>query len=381
LVATVLDSAPGEAIATALLDDLYRSSESESEADRILAAWRAQPLTARQEKIVRVISSRYYQRGYCFAKQATLARAVGCAKSTLQDELEVLADRGFLILERRQGTSNITLLAPGLQEALRIIKAQRRPKPSRAAIIVNSIEKVGQQLAVARAELVESVTQTVASFSQQIAHVCDQNRPKTVSQSRDITHVSLSSRALHSKKDEMQNAVKKTIDELTMAGVTPWRARQLIELSGLERVKRNLALGQHKHATNPGGYRAEAIRRDYAATRPIPGSEAYHVHEKERAAANTICAVPVDKIKSKPALIPEHHLDIAAAKFAQVPDQQRFIFEQQAQHEIEKAPPFWAVGLLTREGLKHQAIQGLIRAKAIELWQSCVASFPARVVG
>jgi len=378
LVAIVLDSAPGEAIATALPDDLYRSSSSEVE--RILAAWHARPLTARQEKIVRTISSRFYKRGYCYAKQATLAKSIGCAKSTLQLDLDELAARGFLILERREGTSNITLLAPGLREALRIIKEQRRPKLSAAEVIVNSIEKVGQQLAAARAELVGSVTQTVVSFSQQIAHVCDQNRPKTVSQSRDITHVSLSSQALHSKNNEMQNAVRKTIDELTDAGVTPWRARQLIELAGLERVKRNLALGQHKSAKNPGGYLAEAIRADYAATRPIPGSEAYQIHEKERRISQHVSVTALFKTESKAAPLSEHHLDVAAAKFAQIPEQERVCFEQQAQREIEATPPFWAVGLLTRDGVKHQAIQALIRTKAIELWNSCAASFPVRAV-
>jgi len=378
MTATTLETLPGEAISVAL-PDLYRSSESEPEVERILAAWRHCPLTARQEKIVRIISSRYYQCGYCYAKQVTLARAVGCAKSTLQEDLEVLAERGFLILERRPGTSNITLLAPGLQEALRIIKQQRRPKRSAAEVIVNSVEKITQQLAAARAELVESVTQTVAAVSQQIATVCDHNRPKTVSQSRNtITHVSLSSSALHSKKDGMlDDAVKNMIDELAAEGVTRGRARQLIELSGLERVKRNLALGQHKHAKNPGGYLAEAIREDYAGKRPIPGSEAAQVHEKEHAATQHIPAIAPSKLRPQAAPIPEHHLDIAAAKFAQVSEQERVIFEQRAQQAIEVAPPFWAVGLLTRNGFEHQAIQALIRTKAIELWQSCAASFPA----
>jgi hypothetical protein len=131
------DTLPQHVSATTL-PDLYRQSDPEVE--RILFAWNACPPTHRQETILRRISSKFYQRGYCFARQETIAKAVGCAKSTLQLEMDILTARGFLILERRQGTSNITLLAPGVQDTLKILKLKKlQAGLSPAALIASCV--------------------------------------------------------------------------------------------------------------------------------------------------------------------------------------------------------------------------------------------------
>jgi len=85
----------------------------------VLEYFRAAPLSVRENRILRIISSTYYADGCCYAQQETLARAVGCAKSTLQKDLDELEARNLLRVTPREDTSNVTHLADGVREALR----------------------------------------------------------------------------------------------------------------------------------------------------------------------------------------------------------------------------------------------------------------------
>jgi DNA-binding MarR family transcriptional regulator len=92
----------------------------------VLEYFRAAPLSVRENRILRIISSTYYADGCCYAQQETLARAVGCAKSTLQQELDELEARNLLHVTPRDGTSNVTHLADGVREALRFQRIENR---------------------------------------------------------------------------------------------------------------------------------------------------------------------------------------------------------------------------------------------------------------
>jgi hypothetical protein len=96
------------------------------EARAVLDNLRAAPVSARGTRILRIISSRYYADGCCYARQETLARAIGCAKSTLQSELDELEARKLLHVTPRDGTSNVTHLADGVREALRFQRIENR---------------------------------------------------------------------------------------------------------------------------------------------------------------------------------------------------------------------------------------------------------------
>jgi hypothetical protein len=109
-------------ITTSALSDATLTPEART----VLEYFRAAPLSARGNRILRIISSTYYADGCCYAKQETLARAVDCAKSTLQLELDELEALKIIHVTPRKGTSNVTVLADGVREALRFQRIENR---------------------------------------------------------------------------------------------------------------------------------------------------------------------------------------------------------------------------------------------------------------
>jgi hypothetical protein len=221
------------------------------------------------------------------------------------------------------------------------------------------------------------MSQAVKAVSNQLSSTISAHRPKTAKQSpNSISERYLSTQASPRKNVDIPDDVfKKIVGKLTEEGVTPKRARQLLLLSGVERVQRNIALGLHRKASNPGGYLAEAIRQDYASTHAIPGSECATVRAQERKFHPETLHTFSEHAKTEPRPLPANALDLASEAFAQIPNHTRAEFEQQAQHEIVSAPPFWAKSVLARSGIRHEAIQAAIRMKAIALWQKHTDSF------
>jgi len=114
------------AAATAITPPALPEETLTPEARAVLEYFRAEPLSARGDRILRIISSTYYAHECCYAKQETLARAVRCAKSTLQLELDDLEARKLIHVTPRKGTSNVTVLADGVREALRFQRIENR---------------------------------------------------------------------------------------------------------------------------------------------------------------------------------------------------------------------------------------------------------------
>jgi len=159
--------------------------------------------------------------------------------------------------------------------------------------------------------------------------------------------------------------------ELISIGVPPTIASLTASLHSVERIQRQIRSGKHLHAKNPGAFLIAAIRNDYAVSTPIPGSEHEMVLLREE--HRTMSAIPTPSnlaVKPLPAdAEPMHQQSLIAAQFSRLSEQEQALFEETAHQAIQTNPPFWAVGLLGRD-TRNPIIQGLIRTKAIELWQS-----------
>jgi len=372
------------------------------DAQAILTELRQSPVTSRQERILRTIASKYYQRGYCFARHTTIATAVGCAKSTLQLDLDELEARGLLAVQRRPKTSNVTILAPGLIEALRIMRLERRRAEfvSRRGVsrVLNRVESYKKIATAAMEELATFARDTVAVAAAKISEFTapkavvsvpvsekkaaqdfdfSLNRPKAVSQPRTLSPKFISAKASPDAEKE------KTTEKLREAGVSPRQARELVRTFGTERAELNLALGLHLNAKNPGGFLATAIRENYAASHVHPGSEAATVRRRERSQAVVRETYDVQKgqaPKYAPAPLPKPAIELAAAAFDQLPPDKRAIYERRAQDAVAAAPPTWLAAMLQRSGLEHPAVRGTIKTKAVELWRLVTATHPDSLV-
>ena len=93
---------------------------------------RDHPLSGIVESILRTIASMFYREGVCYARQTTIARIVGRAKSTVQLALDKLENRGLICRTVREGTSHLIHLADGVIEALRELRLERRARTLRA---------------------------------------------------------------------------------------------------------------------------------------------------------------------------------------------------------------------------------------------------------
>jgi len=226
-----------------------------TQAALVLKALRVQPLTARQTRLLRVILNRFYGKGYCHARQETLAAEMDCAKATVQADLAELADRGFIRITKREGTSNFTELVPGMAEALHVLQAEAES---------NRINW-------------EHAAELKAAFQERLPVVFPTQRPKgtpypmesstphkhvTPLDVSEITNTSSCTPTRKEEPDDARDLVKKLMDE----GVSPSQAWKLARNFDTARIERNLAFGAHAGKRNPGGYLAEAIREDYAAT-------------------------------------------------------------------------------------------------------------------
>jgi DNA-binding MarR family transcriptional regulator len=366
-----------------------------NEALVLLQELRLCPVTARQERILRTIGSKYYKRGYCFAKQETIATALGSAKSTIQLDLDELEARGLLAVRRRPGTSNVTILAPGLIEALRTMRLERRQAEfvaRRGTVpILKHIDSYKKLAVKAMDDLAAFARDTVAVASTKFSEITSpkvvvpqpmpdekpgqnrassSNRPKAVLQPRISTTNYISAKATSVDAFEKNELTKK----LHAAGVSIKQCGELICIFGTERAERNLALGLHLKATNPGGFLSTAIREDYAASSITPGSEAATVRNRENNQKQYVQTQSFGTLAKKEAIVPPQPVargiaEIEATKFAELPLEQKNEYEEQAKAIVEKVQPSWIQHLFKAYGFQHPAVQGYLKTKAIEIWR------------
>jgi hypothetical protein len=366
-----------------------------NEAIVLLQELRLCPVTARQERILRTIGSKYYKRGYCFARQETIATAVGSAKSTVQLDLDELEVRGLLAVRRRPGTSNVTILAPGLIEALRTMRLERRQAELAArrgtVPVLKHIDSYKKLAVKAMDDLATFARDTVAVASAKFSEITSlkldaqqpmqdekleqnidfsSNRPKAVLQPRKSTTDYISAKATCVNASEKKELTKK----LHAAGVSKKQCVELIRIFGTERAERNLALGLHLKATNPGGFLSTAIREDFAASSITPGSEAAAVRDREYNKKQYVQTQSLGALAKKEAIVPPQPAaraiaEIEAAKFAELPLEQKNEYEKQAKAIFEKVQPSWIQRLFKTYGFQHPAVQGYLKTKAIEIWR------------
>jgi DNA-binding transcriptional ArsR family regulator len=385
----------------ALLEDQLKSSTTahlllntdlSHEAANVQSELRLCPITKRQERILRTVASKFYKRGYCFAKHETLAAAVGYAKSTVQLDLDELEARGLITVRRRAGTSNVTVLIPGLIEALRAIRLERKRAEfiarNGAERVFKSIESSKTLLAVAMEELSSfahgAMVSTAAKIGQLKSYTSSKldsknpfnyeqdhqillNRPKAVQQPINTTSNVISAKA---SCDDAKK-IKSTTAALRDAGVSPRQATKIIKIFGSERAELNLRLGLHQNAQNPGGFLATAIRENYAKNHVQQGSEAERVRIKEQ--SQKVNKHQVFGIKAAEKLAPEiqkSSIEYVISEFERLPAEKKQIFEIQAREAIATAPPTWIKSVLRTKGLDHVSVRGAIKTKAIEIWQS-----------
>lgn len=362
------------------------------EALAVLQDLRSYPLTQRQERILRTISAKYYKRGYCFARHETIAAAVGCAKSTVQIDLDELEARALLAVRRRPGTSNVTILAPGMIEALRTQRVERRRADFIARSGISTVldhvlvyQKIATtavaELAVRAREVVADASAAFNKAVQPKAQTSERsteknvqdfdfslNRPKAVLQPRISTSNYICNKATSDDATKRKTAV----DKLCVAGVSQKQARELIRFFGAERAERNLALGLHFKARNPGGFLSTAIRENYAATHVLPGSEAAAAREQEDRRTSTcqvLNTVSSPKVARTTSPLPKHDLEIAAERFEKLSLDERSTYEEQAKSIIAAKPPSWIQDFIRKSGFDHPAVRGSIKTKSIELWR------------
>jgi hypothetical protein len=114
---------------------------------------------------------------------------------------------------------------------------------------------------------------------------------------------------------------------LVAEGVSPSQAHKIARNVDAVRIEANLVLGAHVGKRNPGGYLAEAIRKDYAASAIKPGSEAAFAREREKPTRTVSVAarVPITALEApeKPVvssvIVGAAHLIDAAEKPAESP--------------------------------------------------------------
>jgi hypothetical protein len=213
----------------------------------ILEAWDTDPLSPLAERTLRMIASQYTRKGFCHATHEQLACSLGAVKSTLQRGVDELEADGILVITRRPRTSNLTFLAEGVKEALRVQHLERVRERKKRVKSRLSFSKRGKNRPKA-----EPTAQ-----------------PKSPSRIRHIsTKSNVASKQRHHRTDgdafacfnEKQRA---TTEQLIAIGITSSQAILIVRKYTLERIEKHLQAQRYLMAKNPPGYLVAAIRNDY----------------------------------------------------------------------------------------------------------------------
>lgn len=311
------------------------------EAAELLRIFQATPMTARQERILRTIASKYYREGQCYARQSRIADAVGCAKSTLQLDLDELEARGLIRVHRRVGTSNVTILADGMIEALKAMRIDRR----RTRLERDGVEIASTSFRALPVPTIAPLAHAVPVALQTSNRPKDAKRPGQHSTSLHKSNISNTSSPRAQEGEGTYDDVRKNNDKaaqiLIREGITPKRARLFARIFDADRIEANVNFGLHRSKKNPAGYLAYMLQHDIAATHVTPGSEAERVRAMEHAPRSLrsheqqLVAMP----SSSPtkAIIEESSIhDDAAAKFAQLAPDEQAEYKALAEREVRR---------------------------------------------
>jgi len=305
------------------------------------------PAWQRRCKLLGLIASRWYKQGECFARQETMAAAVRAAKSTVQLDLDALELEGFITRQRRAGTSMLTYLAAGLLDALRIFRLRRRTnKPVvRKQVEIRSVPRVRTaEVATISDQPSTQLVTPITTLNRPKAVVSQQPTPHSSSLSHDKALYKTSSLYTETKSDRDDDVEKKIATILTEEGITPARARQLAHLFDADRIERNVQLGLHRSATNPGGYLSFIIQHDVAAQSNPPSSEAALVRKRE--CYSNRPASPSDHetfaASKQPAIKPEEPmmLDEITQKFEALALEEQRLYESVALQDLTTRLPW-----------------------------------------
>jgi hypothetical protein len=286
------------------------------------------------ERIARAMTSRAYKSGHCYATQETIARWTRIPRATLQLRLHEMERLHLMRVQRRPGTSSITIFADGTLDALRLkkinkIKVRERIAPYVARTCTAPAATNPHETGIRRDQNVDSwpkntmCSQKTLSRTNPVisAKSLPHVKPEVILPARTRTKPPVKAverqktppkqqapkpqtmlPALHvaAKPTTRQNGNEGTgkavppsasshpkpsaaaVAMLIAEGVTPARARCFASLFEPERIARTIALDLHRAKNSPPGYLLRLIQDDAAAKRIAPGSEADRVRQRER---------------------------------------------------------------------------------------------------
>ena len=286
------------------------------------------------ERIARMMTSRAYKQGRCHATQEKISSWTGIPKATLQLRLNEMERLELIQVQRRPGTSSITLFADGTLDALRLkkinkIKTRERinPRLKRTFTDPNAANTHGSSdftpvladswpknttcsnTQIASQSVVKNQTVPLVFLSNHSSSSrarvektpgnrnevifeekksTEKNTEKPVVQSLTGKYTTFQTvkekertpiaKGIPSHSTTQQNATKL----LAAQGVTPARAVAFARLYDHERIEQNIRLGLHLDKKNPPAYLLRLIQDDAAARRISPTSEAARIREQER---------------------------------------------------------------------------------------------------
>jgi Helix-turn-helix domain len=376
-----------------------------AQAALVLRALRAQPLTSRQTRLLRLILHRFYGKGYCHAAQETLAAAMECSKAAVQADLAELTDRGIIRITKREGTSNFTEVVSGLAEALQTLQAEvqsrrinwrhaaelkaafethstvvfptKRPKEAKLPVEATPPHKHSTSLIVSKITNTSSCARQPSECERSLDGVAekvnDDERLRTpVAQGKAME---CGTKATTVKATIPEAGVEaQTAALLIGEGVSPSQAWKLVRRFDTAHIERNLALGAHVGKRNPGGYLAEAIRKDFAVASIKPDSEAAQAREHERPTSRaTIAVVPlatlapeVAKTPPEPASAPltrTEVIDSGTALLDALTEPGKAALRERAIAELDRQNA-WMGKVWKHEGV---VFEGIVRARMVKL--------------
>ena len=285
------------------------------------------------ERIARAMTSRAYKSGYCYATQETIARWTRIPRATLQLRLHEMERLHLIRVQRRPGTSSITLFADGTLDALRLkkinkIKIRERVAPYVARTFTAPAATNPHETEIRRGQNVDSWPKNTTCSQQTLSRTkpiisaksLPQVPPEAILPAR--THTKPPVKASETQKTPPKRQAPKpqakppavpvaeksttrqngnegtgeavapsasshpepsatAVAMLIAEGVTPARARSFAPLFESERIARTIALSLHRTKKNPPAYLLRLIQDDAAAKHIAPGSEADQTRQRE----------------------------------------------------------------------------------------------------
>jgi hypothetical protein len=296
---------------------------------------RERPLNERQSRFLRYVR-RNYRDGVFYASAATVAGVLGCARSTVQADIrEIEARRLWEVIPHALAsghTSNAIIFAAGTLHALRKMEAEeidwrrtsrvKRDLEKRPDYIANPTNRREDTKYPEDAKRLQSQHFTSLPISK-ITNTQHGARQGSVSEKRrdaaagdfekgnddealrtlvaqeNLAECDMRTTAMMEKNAIVAGAASRMAALLVTEGLSPSQAHKIARNFDAARIAANLALRAHVGKRNPGGYLAESIRKDYAASAIKLGSDAALAREREKPISKTVKA-PVRDTVMKP---------------------------------------------------------------------------------